>query len=96
MNKIAFDIQHSEFGNLVVPVVDGESLISILRKFEITIAKKEGHSKLAGAYAGLPISLVVRHQNIILGKAKEKGLTEKLRFLIVNVFAADVGHLLRK
>ena len=58
MNEIRFDIQHSEFGNLVVPIIDDKSLISILKDIELSFAKKEGSSKIAGGYAGLPISLV--------------------------------------
>lgn len=59
MNEIRFDIQHSEFGSLVVPLINGKSLISILKNIEILFAKMEGSSKIAGAYAGLPISLVL-------------------------------------
>jgi hypothetical protein len=57
MNEIRFDIQHSEFGNLVVPVIDGKSLISILRVIELPFAKKEGSPTIAGAYSGIAISL---------------------------------------
>lgn len=58
MNEIRFDVQHSEYGNLVVPVIDGKSLISILKEFELPLAKKEGSPSIAGAYDGIPISMV--------------------------------------
>jgi hypothetical protein len=58
MNKIRFEISHSEFGNLVIPVIDGESLISILREIELPFCKKAKTENIAGAYDGLPISMV--------------------------------------
>lgn len=58
MNKIRFEISHSEFGNLVVPAIDGKSLISILREIELPFAKKEGSPRIIGSYDGLPIAMV--------------------------------------
>jgi hypothetical protein len=46
MNQIRFDIQHSEFGNLVIPVIDSKSLISILKEFELALLIKRNIQKL--------------------------------------------------
>ena len=35
MNEITFDIRHTEFGEVVVPEIDGRSLISIIRDVEM-------------------------------------------------------------
>lgn len=68
MNEIRFDIQHNNDGNLVVPVIDGKSLISILKDFELPFAKKEGSKKIAGSYSGLFASSVKPPSRYLYGE----------------------------
>jgi len=72
MNEIRFDIQHSEFGNLVVPIIDGKSLISILKEVELPFAKSEGSPSIAGAYDGVPKDIVKLPSEHLLGKPKRR------------------------
>lgn len=88
MNEIRFDIQHSEYGNLVVPMIDGESLISMLKEIELPLAKKEGSSKIAGAYDGLPISLVRPPSEYYNGKEKSQRLDGKIPLLVCDCLCA--------
>jgi hypothetical protein len=67
LNELRFDIQHSEFGNLVVPLIDSKSLVSILRKIELPFAKQEGHPELVGGYDGIPISFIECVSDYYLG-----------------------------
>ena len=83
MNEIRFDIQNSEFGNLVVPLIDGKSLISILKDVELPFAKKEGSSKIAGAYDGLPISQVRPPSKYYYGGESQR-LDRKIVLLICD------------
>ena len=88
MNEIRFDIQYNEFGNLVVPVIDGKSLISTLKEIELLLAKKEGSSKIAGAYDGLPISMVRPPSKYYYGKEKIHRTDGKIPLLVCNCLSA--------
>lgn len=79
MNEIRFDVQHSEYGNFVVPVIDGKSLISILKEFEMLLAKKEDSQRIAGAYDGIPISTVRPPSKYLYGEESGR-LDKKYRF----------------
>lgn len=81
MNEIRFDIHHSEYGNIVVPVIDGKSLITILKKIELPLAKKEGSPSIAGAYDGIPISTVRPPSKYFYGEESER-LNKKIPILI--------------
>lgn len=81
MNEIRFDIQDSEYGNIVVPIIDGKSLISILKEFELPIAKKEGSKSIAGSYSGLFISLVRPPSRYLYGEESTR-LDKKTPILI--------------
>ena len=71
MNEIRFNIQHGEFGNLVVPLIDGKSLITILKETELPFAKKEGNPKIAGAYNGIPKGVVKLPSQHLLGEPEQ-------------------------
>lgn len=71
MNEIRFDIQHSEFGNLVVPFINGKSLISILKEIELPFAKKEGTPRIAGAYNGISKDVVKLPSQHLFGEPKQ-------------------------
>lgn len=77
MNKIKFDIQNSEYSNLVIPIIDGKSLISVLKKFELPFAKREGHLELAGDYKGVPINYIESVSDYYLGLKQEQWLDGK-------------------
>jgi len=81
MNEIRFDIQHSDYGNIVVPVIDGKSLISILKEFELPLAKKEGSPSISGAYDGIPISILRPPSKYLYGEEPER-LSKKIPILI--------------
>lgn len=83
MNKIRFDIQHGDYGDLVVPVIDGESLIHKLKDFELPFAKEEGSPEIAVAYSGLPITMVRPPSRYYYGKDNRK-LNEKTPILICD------------
>lgn len=71
MNRISFDIQASEFGDVVVPQIDGLSLISILRDVELPFAKKEGSPSIAGGYDGIPKNLALFPSRHLLGEPND-------------------------
>ncbi len=83
MNQIRFEISHSEYGDLVVPMIDGKSLISILRKVELLFAKKEGSPMIAGGYDGLPISMVRPPSKYYYGEGSHR-TDEKTAILICD------------
>lgn len=57
MNEIRFEVRNYEYGRVVVPIIDGRSLIKELKEIELPFAKKEGSQRIAGAYEGLPIEI---------------------------------------
>jgi hypothetical protein len=67
MNEIRFDIQASEYGDVVIPKIDGRSLLSILREVELPFAETEGHASIAGQYAGIPKTVVAPPSDHLLG-----------------------------
>lgn len=77
MNEIRFEVRHNEFGNLIVPIVDGKSLISILKKFELPFAKQKGHPELAGGYEGIPIDFTESLFDYYLGLIQIEWLNDK-------------------
>jgi len=77
MNEIRFTNQYSEFDKLIVPIIDGKSLISILKDFEKPFAKSEGHSELAGGYEGVPNEFVETPSEYYFGKIKNKWSGDK-------------------
>ncbi len=81
MNEIRFSIQHNEFDRLIVPIINGESLISILKDFEKPFAKKEGYLKLAGGYDGIPLNYVKSPKNYYLGLDQDQWLDGKTALL---------------
>ena len=81
MNEIRFTIQHSEFDELIVPIIDGKSLISILKEFEKPFAKKEGHLELAGGYKGIPKSHINSLSDYYLGVIQAEGFENKTAIL---------------
>ena len=58
MDTIAFKVRPSDhgFGNEIEIEINGESLVSNLRAFEMPLAQAEGHPNIAGGYSGLPAS----------------------------------------
>ena len=69
MNEITFDIRHTEFGEVVVPEIDGRSLISIIRDVEMPFAKCESHPDIAGAYIGIPKNIAAPPSEHLVGKS---------------------------
>lgn len=77
LNSIRFDIKHSECGDVVVPEIDGRSLLSILRDVEGPMSKEEGNPTLAGAYEGLlrgEIGSALKHY---LGNGRKRFRSER-------------------
>jgi hypothetical protein len=58
MDTIAFKVRTSDhwFGNEIEIEINGESLVSNLRAFEMPLGQAEGHPNIAGGYSGLPAS----------------------------------------
>jgi hypothetical protein len=95
MNEVKFDIQNSEDGNLVVPLIDGKSLISILKDVELPFAKKEGSPKIAGSYDGLFISGVRPPSEYFYGKETTR-LDGKTQILICSCLIAGCWDFICK
>ena len=81
MNEIRFTIQHSEFDKLIVPIINGKSLISILKEFEKPFSEKEGHLELAGGYDGIPKSHINSVKDYYLGVNQDEWLEGKTAIL---------------
>ena len=58
MDTIAFKVQPSQhwFGDEIEIAINGESLVTKLRAFEMPFAQAEGAPRIAGGYSGLPAS----------------------------------------
>ncbi len=72
METIRFDIKHGDFGDCVEPVINGQSLISILKEVELPQALVEGIPSIAGGYCGVPKSVVKPPSQHLLGNAKKR------------------------
>ncbi len=73
MNQLGFNILPIDDGRYSVadPLVDGERLISLLRKHETPFAKREGHADIAGAYMGFPPQEVFLPSKRFLGDCED-------------------------
>ncbi|MEP7037866.1 MAG: hypothetical protein ABI891_05950 [Acidobacteriota bacterium] len=95
MNEIRFDIQHGEFGDLIVPTIDGRSLVNILKEIELPFCKKEGTLKIAGKYGGLPISLVRLPSKHYYGEESQR-TDGKSKILICDCLCAGCWDFVAK
>lgn len=71
MNEIRFDVKNNGFCNIAEPIIDGNSLISILREIELPFAKAEGHPEIAGMYMGLATTEISPPLDYFSGRKKE-------------------------
>lgn len=96
MNQIVFDIQQREYGKIVIPVIDGKSLISILREIELPFARKEGCPEIAGAYDGISISCDFFSSGYYSGENKIQQSDAKTPLLLCDCSCAGCWDFVAK
>jgi hypothetical protein len=84
MNEIRFEVKHSEYSKLIIPIIDGHSLISLLKTIELPFAKKEGHPEIAGAYGGIYFSESTSPTEYFLGQIETEENKGKTLLLLCD------------
>ncbi len=70
-----------------MPIIDGRSIINILKEVEMPFCKKEGTLEIAGNYSGLPISLVRPPLKLYYGEQSRR-TDGKITLLICDCLSA--------
>lgn len=84
MNEIRFDVKHREFSKEIIPIIDGQSLISILKTIEFQYAEKEGYPQIAGAYGGIYVSESISPTEYFFGKIETEENNGKTLILLCD------------